>query len=123
MSRPQQRGVGGERRSDDGKYVDRTSPAALGGVFSPSNPLRAASLVAQMVKNPPAGDPGSTPGSGRSPREGNGNPLQYSCLESSIDRGAWWASVHGVTKRWAVTEQLTLSLSTSLELLPKSAPS
>ena len=46
--------MGGERRSDDGEYVDRTSPAALGGVFSPSNPLRAASLVAQMVKNLPA---------------------------------------------------------------------
>ena len=45
-----------------------------------------------------AGDPGSVPGSGRSPREGNGNPLQYSCLESSMDRGAWWAIVHGVTK-------------------------
>jgi len=35
---------------------------------------------------------------GRSPREGNGNPLQYSCLENSMDRGAWWAIVHGVTK-------------------------
>ena len=45
-----------------------------------------------------AGDPGSIPGSGRSPREGNGNPLQYSCLGNSMDRGAWWAIVHGVTK-------------------------
>ena len=36
----------------------------------------------------------------RSPREGNGNPLQYSCLENSIDRGAWWATVHGVSKHW-----------------------
>ena len=44
------------------------------------------------------GDPGSIPGLGRSPREGNGNPLQYSCLENSMDRGAWWAIVHGVTK-------------------------
>ena len=44
------------------------------------------------------GDPGSIPGSGRSPGEGNGNPLQYSCLENSMDREAWWATVHGVTK-------------------------
>ena len=45
-----------------------------------------------------AGDPGSIPGSGRSPGEGNGNPLQYSCLENSMDRGAWWATVYGVAK-------------------------
>ena len=45
-----------------------------------------------------AGDPGSIPGSGRSPGEGNGNPLLYSCLENPMDRGAWWATVHGVTK-------------------------
>ena len=45
-----------------------------------------------------AGDPGSVPGSGRSPGEGNGNPLQYSCLANSRDRGAWWAIVHGVAK-------------------------
>ena len=45
-----------------------------------------------------AGDPGCTPGSGRSPGEGSGYPLQYSCLENSIDRGAWWAIVHRVIK-------------------------
>ena len=44
------------------------------------------------------GDPGSIPGSGRSPGEGNGYPLQYSFLESPMDRGAWWATVHGVSK-------------------------
>ena len=43
------------------------------------------------------GDLGSIPGSGRSPGEGNGNPLQYSCLENPMDRGAWWATVHGIT--------------------------
>ena len=50
-----------------------------------------ASLVAQMVKNPPAmgGDLASIPGLGRSPEEGNGNPLQYSCLENPMDGGAW----------------------------------
>ena len=45
-----------------------------------------------------AGDPGSIPGWGRSPGEGNGNPLQYSCLENPRDGGAWWAAVHGVAK-------------------------
>ena len=45
-----------------------------------------------------AGDPGSIPGSGRSPGEGNGNPLQYSCLENPMDGGAWEAAVHGVAK-------------------------
>ena len=53
-----------------------------------------------MLKNPPdnAGDMidvGSIPELGRSPGEGHGNPLQYSCLENSMDRGAWWATVHG----------------------------
>ena len=46
------------------------------------------------------GDVGSIPWSGRSPGEGNGYPLQYSCLENSIDRGAWQATVHGITKSW-----------------------
>ena len=45
-----------------------------------------------------AGNPGLIPGLGRSPGEGNGNPLQYSCLENPMDRGAWWVIVYGVTK-------------------------
>ena len=55
-----------------------------------------------MVKNPLAnsGDRGSIPGSGRSPGEENGNPLQYSFLENPMDRGAWRATVHGVKKSW-----------------------
>ena len=59
-----------------------------------------ASLVAQMVKESTciAGDPGSIPGSGRSPGEGNGNPLQYSCLENPMGGGAWQATAHGVVK-------------------------
>ena len=56
-----------------------------------------------VVKNPPANardirDTGSMPGSGRSPGEGNGNPLQYSCLRNSMGRGAWQVKVHRVTK-------------------------
>ena len=47
-----------------------------------------------------AGDPGSIPGSGRSAGEENGNPLQYSFLENSIDRAVWQAAVHGITKSW-----------------------
>ena len=58
-----------------------------------------------VVKNLPAsardaGDMGSIPGSGRSPGGGNGNPLQYSCLENPTDRGAWLATVHEVAKSW-----------------------
>ena len=60
-----------------------------------------ASQLALVVKNSPAnagdvGDAGLIPGSGRSPGGGHGNPLQYSCLENPMDRGAWWATVHGV---------------------------
>ena len=47
-----------------------------------------------------AGDLGSIPGSGISPEEGNGNSLQESCLKNSMDRRAWWATVHGVAKSW-----------------------
>ena len=56
--------------------------------------------MAQTVKTSVcnAGDLDSIPGSGRSPREGNGDPLHYSCLENPMDRGAWSATVHGVTK-------------------------
>ena len=64
-----------------------------------------------VVKNPPANardvrDVGLIPGSGRSPGEGNGNPLQYSCLENYMDRGTWQATVHGVTKESDTTYRL-----------------
>ena len=66
-----------------------------------------ASLAAQWVKNPPAnaGDAGLIPQSGRSPGEGNSDPLQYSCLEKSMDRGAWWDTVPGVAKESCLTWQ------------------
>ena len=57
-------------------------------------------LGCSVVKNLPAntGDVGLIPGLGRSPGEGNGNPFQYSCLENPMDKGAWQATVHGITK-------------------------
>ena len=70
-----------------------------------------ASLGAQTVKESTCnvGDLGLIPGSGRFPGEGNGYPLQYSCLENSMDRGAWWASPWG-RKESDMTEQLTISM-------------
>ena len=64
-----------------------------------------------------AGDLGSIPGSGRSPGEGNGNPLQYSCLENPMDRGAWWATVHGVTKSWTRLSNFSLNVLTHMPAL------
>ena len=62
-----------------------------------------------------AGDLGSIPGSGRSPGEGNGNPLQYSCLENPMDQGAWWATVHGVAKSWIQLSDFTFTFSFDLQ--------
>ena len=64
-----------------------------------------ASQVVLVVKNLPANargvrDTGLIPGSGRSPGGGHGNPLQYSCLENSLDRGAWWATVRRIAQSW-----------------------
>ena len=63
-----------------------------------------------------AGDLGSIPGSGRFPGEGNGNPLQYSCLENPMDGGAWWTIVHGVAKSWTRLSDFT-SLLLQLKIL------
>ena len=67
-------------------------------MFSPKKERK--SKDGAVVKNLPAsaGDPGSIPGLGRSPGGGNGNPLQYSCLDKPMDRGAWRATLHGITK-------------------------
>ena len=78
------------------------------------------SLMAQRLKRLPAmlenwvRSLGSVPGSGRSPGEGNGNPLQYSCLENSMDRGAWRATVYGVSKSWTRLSDFTSLHFTSL---------
>ena len=65
--------------------------------------------MALVLKNLPAnagdtGDTDSIPGSGKSPGGGHGNPLQYSCLENPVDRGAWWIAVHGVAKKSDMTD-------------------
>ena len=80
----------------------------IGKVFG----LNWASKVVVLVKNPSANtgdvrDMDSVPGSGRSPRGGHVNPLQYSCLENPMDRGAWWAIVHRVAKSWTQLKQLS----------------
>ena len=70
--------------------------------------------MAQMVESAcNAGDPGSIPGLGRSPGEGNGNPLQYSCLENPTDGGAWQATVHGVAKSWIQLSDFTFLIDIS----------
>ena len=72
------------------------------GITDPLVVFPATSLVVQMVNASAynSGDLGSIPGSERSPGEGNGNPLQYSCLENPIDRETWLATIHEVTKSW-----------------------
>ena len=72
-----------------------------------------------MVKNLPAnaGDLGLIPGPGRSPGEGNDNPLQYSCLGNPMDRGAWRATFHRVTKESNMTELLTTSNNSYIALV------
>ena len=83
--------------------------------FYDSRGILGASRVALVVKNLPAnaGDrtsAGSIPGSGRSPERGHGNPLQYSCHENPIDRGAWWARVHGVAKSQTPLKWVSMSI-------------
>ena len=88
------------------------SNLAVAAPYISQYPGRRTSLMAQWVKkNPPVNagdtrDAGSIPGWERSPGGGNGNPLQYSCLENPMDRGAWWATGHRVTKVSDVTKRL-----------------
>ena len=101
------RGADGQARAQD-PAMWPLPPAPTGlTVTVPVAPR--ASLVAQLVKNPPrnARDPSSIGGWGRSPGGGHGNPLQYSWLENPMDRGAWWATVHGGCKVLDTTEQLS----------------
>ena len=77
--------------------------------YESSSPKNAGFPGGSVAKNPPtnAGDAGSIPVSGRSPGEGNGNPLKYSCLGNPMDRGAWCTTVHGIAKESDMTCGLT----------------
>ena len=80
-----------------------------------------------MVKNLSANagdirDAGSIPRWERSPGGGHGNPLQHSCLENSMDRGAWWATVHGVAQSWTQLKQLSMQETHSVIPLKKQKP-
>ena len=94
------------------KRVSAGKPDTLG--FPGDHPgLWGASQVALVVKNPPANagdarDAGLIPGLGRSPGAGNGNPLQFSCLENPMDRGAWWTTVHKVAKSQTHLKRLSV---------------
>ena len=71
--------------------------------------------MAVVVKNPPANagvtrDVGLIPGLGRCPGEGNSKPLQYSCLEKPVDRGAWWYTVHGASKELGTPEHMRINI-------------
>ena len=88
------------RSKNSAGLVTAVSPAQSGIFFWQAH-VQVGFPGGLVLENPPANarDMGSVSGSGRSPREGNGNFLQYSCLENPMDRGAWWAIVHGVD--WA----------------------
>ena len=77
------------------KPASLESPELAGGFFTTKNFPGGAEVKTSACS---VGDLGSIPGLGRSPGGGNGNPLQYSCLENPLDRGAWQAAIHGVTK-------------------------
>ena len=104
--------------STSGKRVRRTKQCLDFEVSVWNLPLRPQRFKpdhgGSVVKNAPAnaGDAGSIPVLGRSPGEGNGNPSQYSCLGNPMDRGGWWAMVHGVAKELGTTQQLKTTIIT-----------
>ena len=79
-------------------YPENRSELSFQGLMKLYKTLMVAKMVNKSSCN--AGDPGSIPGLGIYSGEGNGNPLQYSYLENSVDRGAWWVTVHGIAKTW-----------------------
>ena len=83
------------KKKDSSSYLARTQPMKRHGFF-----VYFLGSSADREASCNAGDLDSIPGLRRSPAEGNGYPLQYSGLDSSMDRGAWWVTVHGVTKSW-----------------------
>ena len=121
-------GVAGRNRWGNGPSCD----AYMSSVHYFNIPLRTpvvcstgtnnwASQVALALKNPPS-DAGNIedislkPGLGRSPEDGHGNPPQHSCLENPMNRGAWWATVHRVTKSWTRLKQLSMHTITIISI-------
>ena len=82
------------------KLIHSTNISRVPGLHGPRNDKRQGFPGGSVLKSPPAnsGDVGSVLGSGRTPGGGHGNPLQYSCLENPLDRGAWRAMVHGAAR-------------------------
>ena len=95
-----------------GKFFEMVNGQTVLKKFFSENIIRKKSQVALVVKNLPVTgdkrDTGLLPGLGRSPGEGNGNPLQYSCLENPTDRGVWWATVHGATNSQTRPKRLSM---------------
>jgi len=85
-------------REQGGQFLLKQLPQFIKIFVRESNYTGASLWLCSKESAYSVGNSGSIPGSGRSPREGSGNPLQYPCLEKPMDRGAWWATVHGVTK-------------------------
>ena len=105
----ERREKGKEGKKKEGKEGGRRNTRRP--LWNIKNIMNLITLMVLVVKNPPAnagnaGFMGSIPGSGRSPGEGHGNPLQYSCLKNPMDRGDWLATVHGVAKRWTQLSEI-----------------
>ena len=98
MTHSRRAGARWEQKAGVGGPAHETFRSILGDAFPSGRQLPSGSDGKESACN--AGDPGLIPGLRRSPGEGYGNPLQYSCLENSMNRGAWQATVHGVTKSW-----------------------
>ena len=108
--------VGARNKAGDHEYLQEKVN------LKQNNKLKKASQAALMVKNPPANaskgrNVGLIPGSGRSPGAGHSNPLQYSCMENPMDRGAWWATVHRVPMRWTRLKPLSMHAHEKLKTL------
>ena len=94
----------GQRRRGQSSFPSPGGPCSFLSLLHPLFCIRGGAVINShpfSFEAPPAEDACSIPGSERSPGEGNGCPLQYSCMENPMDRGAWWATVHRVAKRWA----------------------
>ena len=117
----ERREKGKEGKKKEGKEGGRRNTRRP--LWNIKNIMNLITLMVLVVKNPPAnagnaGFMGSIPGSGRSPGEGHGNPLQYSCLKNPMDRGDWWSRVHRITKNPTQRNNLVHTWQKETELEP-----